>query len=59
MHEGISAQGASSMSGVYELCHIFKFTIDGLNHRPFSKHKLVVKRHEFILHIASETRNDV
>ena len=49
----------TTMSGVYELSHIFKFIIDGLNHRPFSQHKLVVKRHELILHVASETRNEV
>ena|SRR5574344_84104 len=49
----------TAMSGVNELCHIFKFIIDGLNHRSFSQHKLVVKRHELILHIASEPRDEV
>src|SRR5574344_243549 len=49
----------TTMSGMYELCHIFKFIIDGLNHGSFSQHKLVVKRHELIFHIASETRNEV
>src|SRR5574344_213786 len=49
----------TTVSGMYELSHIFKFIIDGLNHGSFSQHKLVVKRHEFILHIASETSNEV
>ena len=44
---------------MYELCRIFEHVIDGLYDAPLAQHDFVPHRHELVLHIASDTRDQV
>ena len=47
------------MAGVYQLCHVLEFVVYCFYDRPFAQQYLVIKRHQFILHIAFQSRYQV
>ena len=46
----------TAMPGVYSLRYILQFVIDGLDDRSLSQHDLVIDGHQFVLHVASQSR---
>ena len=47
------------MAGVYQLCHVFEFVVYCLYDRSLAQQYLVIKRYQFVLHIALQARYQV